>query len=309
LFALSEARRIAHAAGLTVFALLLDEPQASANLESLADALGRAGADRILVCEAAGLGAPPLDATHGPALYTAVERVPPMVVLFPTGGPGDELGPSLAMRLGAAYAPSVDIVLSEEAGPLADGVGRIHLRRWRADRSGYRQLDPVEIERPVIAIMGAHGTPRQDGTSDIDVEVITCTAPADPPLSELASEPDDLDTVAQARGLVVLGPQVPPEVAARLRANAPAGVVVVDDSTAPRALAAASPERVLNAGDVAAVTEIAVSPRTAIGVVDLDGSGAATYGAPGRVRPDVVWNAGAKTEAWSELEAAWSASR
>ncbi len=309
MFALSEARRIAHAAGLTVFALVLDEPQASAGLESLADALGRAGADRVLVCEAAGLGAPPLDATHGPALYTAVERVPPIVVLFPTGGPGDELGPSLAMRLGAAYAPAVDIVLSEEAGPLADGVGRINLRRWRADRSGYRQLDPVEIERPVVAILGAHGTPREDGTSDIDVEVITCTPPADPPLSELASEPDDLDAVAQARGLVVLGPRVPPEVAARLRASAPAGVAVVDDSTAPRALAAASPERVLNAGDVAAVTEIGVSPRTAIGVVELDGAGAANDGAPGRVGPDVVWKAGAETEAWSELVAAWSTSR
>lgn len=300
---------MAHGAGLTVFALVLDEPQASAGLESLANALGRAGADRVLVCEAAGLGAPPLDATHGPALFTAVERVPPIVVLFPTGGPGDELGPSLAMRLGAAYAPAVDFVLSEEAGPLADGVGRISLRRWRADRSGYRQLDPVEIERPVVAILGAHGTPREDGTSDIDVEVITCTAPADPPLSELASEPDDLDAVAQARGLVVLGPRVPPEVAERLRASAPAGVAVVDDSTAPRALAAASPERVLNAGDVAAVTEIGVSPRTAIGVVDLDGAEAATEGTPERVGPDVVWKAGAEAEAWSELVAAWSASR
>ena len=309
MFALSEARRIAHGAGLTVFALVLDEPQASAGLESLANALGRAGADRILVCEAAGLGAPPLDATHGPALYTAIERVPPIVVLFPTGGPGDELGPSLAMRLGAAYAPAVDFVMSEEAGPLADGVGRINLRRWRADRSGYRQLDPVEIERPVVAILGAHGTPREDGTSDIDVEVITCTVPADPPLLELASEPDDLDGVAQARGLVVLGPRVPPEVAARLRASAPAGIAVVDDSTAPRALAAASPERVLSAGDDAAVTEIGVSPRTAIGVVELDGAGAATGGAPGRVGPDVVWKAGAETEAWSELVAAWSASR
>lgn len=309
MFALSEARRIAHTAGLTVFALVLDEPHASASLEPLAETLARAGADRILVCEAAGLGAPPLDATHGPALYTAAERVPPIVVLFPTGGPGDELGPSLAMRLGAAYAPAVDILLSEESGPLADGVGRVQLRRWRADRSGYRQLDPVEIERPVVAILGAHGTPRQDGTSDIDVEVITCTAPADPPLSELASEPDDLDTVAQARGLVVLGPQVPPEVAARLRANAPAGVVVVDHSTAPRALAAASPERVLTTSDIAAVTEIAVSPRTSIGVVDLEGAGAATGGAPGQVRPDVVWNPGAESEAWSQLVAAWSASR
>jgi hypothetical protein len=286
---------------------VLDEPQASSRFEPLADALGRAGADRVLVCEAVGLGAPALDATHGPALFTAIERVPPIVVLFPTGGPGDELGPSLAMRLGAAYAPAVDILLSDEAGPLADGVGRINLRRWRADRSGYRQLDPVEIERPVVAILGAHGAPRQDGTSDIDVEVITCTPPAEPALSELASEPDELDRISQARGLVILGPQVPHEIAARLRAGAPAGVAVADGSTAPGALAAASPEVILNAGGAGAIANVGVSPRTTIAVVDLDGAGT-SESAVGLV-PDLVWKVGAGSDAWSELMAVWNGAR
>ena len=285
---------------------MLDEPQASSRFEALADALGRAGADRVLVCEAKGLGAPPLDATHGPALYTATERVPPIVVLFPTGGPGDELGPPLAMRLGAAYAPAVDIVLSEEAGPLADGVGRINLRRWRADRSGYRQLDPVEIERPVVALLGANGAPREDGTSDIDVEVITCTAPTEPALVELASEPDELDRITQARELVVLGPGVSPEVAARLRAAARTGLAIADGSTAPDVLAAASPEVMLAAAGAGGVAEVGVSPRTAIAVVELDGSGAV---AAGRLAADFVWKVGVESEAWSELMAAWSGSR
>jgi hypothetical protein len=287
---------------------VLDEPQASSRFEPLADALGRAGADRVLVCEAAGLGAPPLDATHGPALFTATERVPPIVVLFPTGGPGDELGPPLAMRLGAAYAPAVDIVLSDEAGPLADGVGRINLRRWRADRSGYRQLDPVEIERPVVALLGAHGAPREDGTSDIDVEVITCTAPAEPAVSELASEPDELDRITQARELVVLGPGVPPELAARLRANARAGLAIADSSTSPDVLAAASPEVMLAAAGAGAVAEVGVSPRTAIAVVELDGADGGAVAA-GRAVPDFVWRVGAESEAWSELMAVWSGSR
>jgi hypothetical protein len=281
-----------------VFALVLDEPHESARSEPLATALGRAGADRVLVCEAVGLGAPALDVTHGPALFTAVERVPPIVVLFPSGGPGDELGPALAMRLGAAYAPAVDIVVSQDAGPLADGVGRVNLRRWRADRSGYRQLDPVEIERPVVAILGAHGVPREDGTSDIDVEVITCTAPVDPPLSELMSEPDELDTVTQARALVVLGVQVSPEVGARLRAAAPPEVAVVDGSASPRALAAASPELVLVVGGAPAGAEVGVSPRALVGSIDLDGTGGPAAG-------DFVWKAGTGGDPWSELFAAW----
>ena len=320
LFALSEGRRIAHAAGLTVFALALDEPNASSRAESFASGLGRAGADRVLFCEAPGLGAPPLDVTHGRALFTAVERVPPIVVLFPTGGPGEELGPPLAMRLGAAYAPAVDVVLSEEAGPLADGVGRINLRRWRADRSGYRQLDPVEIERPVVAILGAHGAPREDGTPDVDIEVISCPASTDgAAVSELGSEPDELDAVAQARALVILAPDLAPEIGARLRAGAPAGVAVVDGAHAAHGLSAASPELVLAVGRADLDLELGVSPRAPIGLVRIDdGGGAAGAAANGatngaKLNPDLVWNVNvaasgaASGDPWAELIAAWSA--
>jgi len=52
---LSEARRISHAAGLTVFALVFDEPQSATRSDALAGDLGRAGADRVLLCEGAGL--------------------------------------------------------------------------------------------------------------------------------------------------------------------------------------------------------------------------------------------------------------
>jgi Electron transfer flavoprotein domain len=305
LFALSEARRIAHAAGLTVFALVFDEPQGGLRSDALAGTLGRAGADRVLVCEGVGLGAPPLDVTHGRALFTAAERVPPIVVLFPSGGPGEELGPPLTMRLGAAYAPSVDFQVSEEAGPLAEGVGRILLRRWRADGAGYRQIDPVEIERPVVALMGAHGVPSEDGTPDIDLEIIAC-APASeaPPVIELASEPDDLDPVVQARGLVLLGRQVEGPMADRLRAAAPPGVVVVDGATSPRALAAASPEFVLDVGSTDRKGEVGLSPRARLGLLRLDAGGrpAADDGSPRR-HHDVVWDPEGR-DPWPDLLAA-----
>jgi hypothetical protein len=301
LFALSEARRLAHGAGLTVFALVLDEPQSALRSDDLAVALGRAGADRVLVCEGTNLGGVPLDATHGRALFTAAERVPPIVVLFPPGGPGDELGPALATRLGAAFAPGVDIELSDEAGPLADGVGRIVLRRWRADRSGYRQLDPVEIERPVVAILGAHGAPREEGTPDVDVEVIACVAAPSVPIVELTSEPDDQEAITLARGLVVLGPQVTPELGARLRAAMPAGVAVADAATPPAVLAAASPAFLLEIGLGGGRAGVAVSPRTRLGRVELDGSATAPGDAPAGARPDLVWPGPRTDNAWQEL--------
>jgi hypothetical protein len=288
---------------LTVFALVFDEPQVGLRSDTLAEVLGRAGADRILVCEGSGLGAPPLDVTHGRALFTATERVPPIVVLFPAGGPGEELGPPLAVRLGAAYATAVDFRVSEEAGPLADGVGRIILRRWRADRCGYRELDPVEIERPVVALLGAHGTPREEGTPDIDVEVIACAPAPEVPVVEVGSEPDDLEAVVHARALIYLSPGIAPDIADRLRAAAPAGVVIADSTTSPRALAAASPEFLLDVGGAGARLQLGISPRARLGLVQLAGEDTSAAGEPTRRGHDLVWHPNG-ADPWTELAAA-----
>ena len=167
---------MAHAAGVTVFAVVMTDRHLD---EKIALQLGRAGADKVLACEGPGLGAPPLDLTHGAALYAAVERVPPLLVLFPAGGAGAQLGPGLASRLGGAFAASADLELGEAATPLADGIGRIVVRRWRGDRSSYRRLDPVELERPVIAILPSAGAFAEHGSTEVEVEIITCVAPAE----------------------------------------------------------------------------------------------------------------------------------
>src|SRR5450432_3748745 len=180
LFALSEARRVAHDAGVTVFAVVLADPRSEDETHRLAGRLGVAGADKVLLCERPGFDAPPLDATHGAALQLLAERVPPLVVLFPAGGGGLQLGAPLAARLGAAFAAAADLEVSDSPVPLPDSVGRLCLRRWRRDLSAYRRLDPVELERPVIAVLGAHGAPRQDGTPDVEVQVIDAPAPSEP---------------------------------------------------------------------------------------------------------------------------------
>src|SRR6185369_8491034 len=153
---------------VTVFAIVMTEGHLD---EQVAEQLGRAGADKVLACEGPGLGAPPLDLTHGPALYAAVERIPPLLVLFPAGGAGAQLGPGLAARLGGAFAASADLELGEAATPLADGVARIFVRRWRGDRSSYRRLDPVELERPVVAILPSGGPFAERGSTEVEVEI------------------------------------------------------------------------------------------------------------------------------------------
>jgi hypothetical protein len=262
LFALSEGRRVAHAAGVTVFAVVMTERHLD---EQVAARLGRAGADKVLACEGRGLSAPPLDLTHGPALYAAVERIPPLMVLFPAGGAGAQLGPGLASRLGGAYAASADLELGEAATPLADGVGRVFVRRWRADRTSYRRLDPVELERPVVAILPAGGPPANLGSTEVDVEVITCVPPAKVGVTELGSEADDLAAAALASTLVVVDPALGAGALARLSAAAPPGVTVVDAVAGAPAIAMSVPRTVIGVGARAAA--VSGTPRSRVGAV------------------------------------------
>lgn len=253
---------MAHAAGVTVFAVVMTERHLD---EKVAARLGRAGADKVLACEGRGLAAPPLDLTHGAALYAAVERVPPLLVLFPAGGAGAQLGPGLATRLGGAFAATADLELGEAATPLADGVGRVFVRRWRADRASYRRLDPVELERPVVAILPAGGPPSDLGTGEVDVEVITCVPPAKVGIVELASDADDLAATALASILIVVDPALGDGALARLSAAAPPGVIIVDAVSGAPAITMAVPRIVIAVGARAA--SVSGTPRSRVGAL------------------------------------------
>jgi hypothetical protein len=299
LFALSEARRVAHFAGVTVVAALLGDPRPEEEAHRIAARLGVAGADKVLLYEQPGLDAPALDATHGPALQLLAGRVPPLVVLFPAGGAGMQLGAPLAARLGAAFAAGADLEVSDDPLPLTDSVGRLCLRRWRPDLSVYRRLDPVELERPVVAVLGAHGTPREDGTPEVEFQVIEGPAPQESPnIVELESVADEDAAVALAQVLVVVDPAVGADAVAKLAARAPLGVAVVGlDHVCQAALAACMPRLLLRVG-VETVPAVGVpSPRTRQGAILTS---PATGAALGRV--DVVWR-GAGPKAWDALAA------
>jgi hypothetical protein len=287
---------VARSAGATVFAIVLTDGHLD---DKVAARLGRAGADRVLCCEGAGLGGPPLDATHGHALHAAVERIPPLVVLFPAGGAGPELGPALAARLGAAFAASADLELGEAATPLADGIGRVFLRRWRRDRTSYRRLDPVELERPVVAILPAGGPPADIGGEAVEVDIIACPQPAKGGVVELASEADDTAAAALASTLIVVDPALGKDTLAALAAAAPPGVAVIDAVAAGTTLAVCVPHILISASSrgVAAM----VTPRGRVGIV-LD-PGAPL---PARSFADVLLRGDGKQAAaslWSELAA------
>jgi hypothetical protein len=301
LFALSEARRVARQAGATVFAVLLMAPRSDAEVHEIAARLGVAGAGKVLLCEREGLDAPALDATHGPLLQHLAERVPPLVVLFPAGAAGLQLGAPLAARLGAAFAAVADLEVSGSPTPLPDSVGRVYLRRWQRDSSAYRRLDPVELERPVVAVLGAQGEPRDEGTPHVEVQALGGPTAPGPAVTELETSTDDDVAVSLARVLVIVDPEVGAERVAALAAAAPAGVTVVDlGRVSPAALSVSAPRILVHvraSADSPSVAQlVSTSPRTRVGIVQL-GAGAAPS------RCDVAWRADGP-EALSALAAA-----
>jgi hypothetical protein len=282
---------------VTVFAVVLTEARPPEEQERVAARLGLAGADKVIFCEGPGLDGPPLDATHGAALHAAIERVPPLLVIFPAGGAGLQLGAPLAARLGAAFASAADIDVADSPAPLADSVGRVQLRRWRRDRSSYRRLDPVEMERPVIAILGAHGPAREGGTEHVEVDLLAHKAPAAAHALEVESAPDEDAALSLAQALVLVAsahPRVGPEVAARLAAAAPPGVVVADLArVSPAAVAASTPEIILCVGT--SEMPASPSPLTRVGMILFEGEPA-----PPRGSADVVWRI-AGDAPWDDL--------
>lgn len=280
---------MAQHAGATVFAVLLSEPLSPEAQAPITRLLGRAGADKVLLGEAAGFGAPALDATHGPALHTITERIAPMMVLFPAGGPGPELGAALAMRLSGVFGGCSDLVLCHDDEPLPEGTGRVVLRRWRATHSGYRHLDPVEIERPVVAILGATGQFTETGDGDVEVEILACAPPTRSAVTELQSEPDEFATLELARTLVIVSDDATPVTAALLLPVASPALAVVDaQKVRPAALAFAAPGALLFVG--AEATWAFGSPGTRVGVVTTNGKMLVATSAPTVV--DAVWVAG-----------------
>jgi hypothetical protein len=278
LFALSQSRRVARSAGATVYAIALAEGELP--VETVAR-LGQAGADKVLVCEGAGLNAPPLDATHGAALLAAAERLSPLLVLFPAGGAGLSLGPSLAARLGAAFAGLADLEVADAQEPLPDGVGRVFVRFWAAGRTAYRRLDPVDVERPVVAILPAHGPAGPSGSAEIDVDVISCGPLSATGVETVAWEPDERAPLSLARTLLLVDPALGPAFVAGLRAGLPACVAIADAGQDLASVAAAAPELLICVGDVPAPP--IATPRGRVARVLLGD------GAPDPRTADVIW--------------------
>jgi electron transfer flavoprotein alpha subunit len=282
-YAVAEARRVASLLGATVYAVLTLGRVAEEAIEGHARALGMAGADRILCCADGALDGPLLDGDVGPFLAALAQRLRPALTVFPAGGVGLALGPPLALRTAGVFHPRACLeVLRDEAG--------VHLsvRRFRASDGGARVLEVAAARsRPVVITLPAGADPGSHGAPAVEVEMLAYVPPAAGArrIRELSSDPDPAEAVELAPALLSLGADVKPADEAALRANVPAGTVVVREGERPAGLDTACPSRLLVAGKAPAPALVrrAVAPGTRVAVA----GGKSAEKDLGRI--DVIW--------------------
>jgi electron transfer flavoprotein alpha subunit len=202
LFAIGESRRIAQGAGATVYGFLAVGQLSHVEVDQLAEQISAAGADRILCSAHETLAGPALDLSHGAVLAQLAEHLRPLLFLFPAGGVGSELGPPLAVRIGAAYVPAASIdVHALEIGQ-EPVLHRVFVSRWRAARDGLRRIDVGDLERPVVAVLAAGAGSEHPGESYAEVEMIPCPSPKHIDVRLLRVEADPGSEVESCRTLV-----------------------------------------------------------------------------------------------------------
>jgi electron transfer flavoprotein alpha subunit len=204
-FVVAEARRIADSAGATVFALLTVGPLAQVEMDRLASEISAAGADRVLCSSSDTLGGPALDVTHGGLLAQVASRLRPLLILFPAGGVGAQLGPPLAMRMGAAYMANATVDVCGEDRGMDPASQRVLLSRWRAARDAQRKIDVGDLERPVVASLVSGPFPPPTGEPYAEVEMVPCPDAKFPDARVIDSEVDTAADLEVCRALVWAG--------------------------------------------------------------------------------------------------------
>jgi hypothetical protein len=243
-FAVAEARRVAERAGATVYALFTVGALAQTDIDQIAAQVSAAGADRILCSSAEALAGPPLDVTHGALLAQVAGHLRPLLFLFPAGGTGSELGPPLAVRIGAAYLANASIDIVADASTGEPPLERVLLSRWRAAGDAQRRVDVGEFERPVVASLACGPAPSPLGESYAEVEMLPCPESGPPPL-RLASLAPDRAAVAELASALVWS-ATPLDLATVIPGGATEGVaLVVADTLDGAALEGVSPSELV----------------------------------------------------------------
>lgn len=185
---LGQGRRLSTALGATLYAVVPLGRAPRYGEDDIIAVLGRHGADKVILVTDESVGdrtAAMRWGTHGPAIVTITEALPPALVLFGATAGARDVAPRVASRLGAAYLHDAWIELGGDAG----------LSLWEdaADGSETRALPlPDGLEFPVVATIPPGRYEVARGAEDVEVEIV--------PVGARGVDFDELGWQADPRG-------------------------------------------------------------------------------------------------------------
>jgi electron transfer flavoprotein alpha subunit len=194
---LGQARRLSTSLGATLYAVVPLGRAPRYGEDDIIAVLGRHGADKVILVTDEALGdraAAMRWGSHGPAIVTITEALPPSLVLFGATAGARDVAPRIAARLGAAYLHDAWVEL--------DG-GDAGLALWEdtGDGGEARALPlPDGLEFPVVATIPPGRYEIAQGAEDVEVEIV--------PVGAHATDFDELGWQADPRGrAAVYAPQ------------------------------------------------------------------------------------------------------
>jgi electron transfer flavoprotein alpha subunit len=195
--ALGEGRRISSFLGATLYAVLPTGAPPESPKDELIAFLGGHGADKVVVVSAPELGTPPLYASHGHALASVCERIPPALVLLASTPGGRDLAPRLAAKLGAAFLAEPSV----EYGP----GGELYLSRTVYGGAFKRRLAADDVERPLVVTITPGSYEKAIGEDEAEVLVIQPASSPPAPFEEVSRVVDPGASLATAPVVVTAG--------------------------------------------------------------------------------------------------------
>ncbi len=161
--ALNSGRRVASTLGATLHALVPCGSPPSYGQDDIIAVLSRHGADKVILLTHRDLDGPALFCTHGPAIKTACEQFRPRLLLFPATEAGDELGPRLALQIGAGYLANARAVPDGTNVLLACDIFRRHFRLCTSIQTS---------GPPLVLTVLPEGDPEVMGDDEAEVVVV-----------------------------------------------------------------------------------------------------------------------------------------
>jgi hypothetical protein len=259
-FALGEARRVARALGATVYALVV-----GAEIGPLADALalplGQAGADKVLLVADRLAAECPVEPLWRNVLDAIVDRLRPRLFLWPAGSIGLQLGPPLAIRLGANFFPRATFDLD---GGGVESDARLVIRRWTDSQDGFLTVGIGAAFAPAVVTLTAGHSPADQGVGPAEVAVLRAGDDGARGIEVLSTTPAPA-AAAELASTVVLMPERVPDATDRTLLHGRPDVMIMAESRSFELLQEASPQLVVllsttTRGGNAALKDLRLAP-------------------------------------------------